>query len=560
MVYYHDISVARRLLQITLAFSWCLLAAGPVFGFAALKTVWLREGVYAYLCAPEETETGYICSSREIRMNFVFTCASVVSSFASVIVGAILDRFGPRNCNFLSGLLIGAGALMLAFADSISLLDLYIWGYITLAFGGPFLYISSFHLSNAFPAFSGFILALLTGAFGASTAVYLVYRLIYSETEGRFHPKAFFLLYLIVPISIIIGSATVMPSESYKQGCSIGKFLEDEEDDSYTIDSASIDGIAIDSRTGGGIVVRAEHKHHSPVSPTTSSAIESVAAMVNTQDSDDEIEDRLVDEQAALLSKTDRRNISPGDYEYDSEEMHKLKISGIWGALHGRTAWQQIKTPWFVILCLFSMIMTVRVNYFVATVRSHYDFIFKSPEAARIINEFFDIALPVGGIISVPLAGLLLDHCTMALCLTILVVMSTAMGVLSNFASYPAAYLNIVIFSLYRAYFYTAISDYVAKVFGFETFGTIYGLVFTITGVFNFGQSGFDHLTHRVLNRDPRPVNIALITVSTAVGIWFVWYVSSQARRIRRSALEMEAEQATALRMPGYAASLSDDE
>lgn len=486
-----------------------------------------------------------------------------MTNIAGVVVGIILDRFGPQICGYAGGALIFAGALMLAFADTISLLDLYVWGYITLAFGGPFVFISSFQLSNAFPAYSGLILALLTGAFDSSTAVYLVYRLIYNESGGKFHPKAFFLLYLIIPVSIIVASWLLMPKESYKPMTNIGKFLEEEEEDldeDYQLDANSIDGVAIDARTAGGVAdPKTVTSSPSPSAELAAEHIHSIhngaASSISTSDDDEDDEVRLVDENAALLSKTDRRNISPGQYEYDSEEMQKLKISGVWGALHGRSALAQIKTPWFTILCLFTMIQMLRLNYFVATVRSQYDFIFQSPEIAQRINEVFDVALPVGGVITVPIAGYILDNKSMATSIALLLVMGTTMGILGNFPSYIAAYGNIGIFVIYRSFFYTTVSDYVAKVFGFDTFGKIYGFISTVSGLFNFGQSGLDHLTHRVLHRDPRPGNIGLVTVSTAVGAWFVWYVAKQARRIKRSALEFEAEQATALRMPGYASS-----
>ncbi|KAK7204324.1 major facilitator superfamily domain-containing protein [Myxozyma melibiosi] len=573
MVSYHEVPATKRGLQVACAFIWCLLAAGPIFGFAALKTVWLNEGVYADQCTPEQNAAGFICSTREIKLNFIFTCASVVTNIAGVVVGIILDRFGPRVCGYAGGSLIFIGALMLAFADTIALLDLYVWGYITLAFGGPFVFISSFQLSNAFPAYSGLVLALLTGAFDSSTAVYLVYRLIYDETGGKFHPKAFFLMYLIIPIFIVIASGMLMPEESYKPMSDIGKFLEEEEEEEaeYQLDASSIDGVAIDARTSGGIA-RADHKAALVSSTAAELAAEQIERIHNDSspnhtnlssdsnsatESEDPIgeDSRLLDESAALLSKTDRRNISPGQYEYDSEEMQKLKISGVWGALHGRSALAQIKTPWFILLCLFTMIQMLRLNYFVATIRSQYDFLFSSPEIARRITEVFDVALPVGGVLTVPIAGYILDHRSMATSIAILLVMGTTMGILGLFASYTAAYSGIGIFVIYRSFFYTTVSDYVAKVFGFDTFGQIYGLISTVSGLFNFGQSGFDTLTHHVLHRDPRPVNIGLVIVSTAIGAWFVWYVEKQARRIKRSALEFEAEQATALRMPGYAAS-----
>ncbi|KAK5020786.1 hypothetical protein LTR16_012534, partial [Cryomyces antarcticus] len=52
-----------------------------------------------------------------------------------------------------------------------------------------------------------------------------------------------------------------------------------------------------------------------------------------------------------------------------ADEESKKRVSGVWGALHGRTAWQQIRTPWFVLSTLFTVVQMTRINYFVATIR-----------------------------------------------------------------------------------------------------------------------------------------------------------------------------------------------
>ncbi|KAK9457642.1 major facilitator superfamily domain-containing protein [Dipodascopsis uninucleata] len=536
MVHYTQVSKSKRLLQITCAVIWCLLGAGIIFGFAALKTVWLSEGVYANLCTTEENERGYICSRREIKINFVFTCASVVTNFAGVIVGIILDKYGPRLCGVIGGFLIGAGAMMLAFANTIRLLDLYVVGFMIVAFGGPFIFISSFHLSNAFPAHSGLILSVLTGAFDSSTAVYLVYRLIYDESNGAFHPRAFFLLYMIVPVFIIVVSVALMPKDSYKPGSPISKVLEDGSDSGTessgdTLGSVdAISAVKADSRNGKASTPSKKKDYHL---------------------SDDDI----ISEQTALLSVDDREIESTDIFEFNAEELRKLRISGVWGALHGKSALQQIRTPWFILLCSFSMIQMIRLNYFVASIRAQYEFIFHSPEIAHNLNRLFDVALPIGGIVTVPIGGILLDNFSTVTTLTLLLLMGTAFGVLGNLAYISAAYANIFIFVIYRSLFYTASSDYSAKVFGFDTFGKVYGLISTISGLLNFSQSAFDHLTHRVLNKDPRPVNIGLLLLSSAIGTYFVVYVSRQSRKLKRSALEFEAERATAIRMPGYSVS-----
>ena len=145
----------------------------------------------------------------------MFTIAAVSTNVVALPVGTILDRFGPRVCGITGAISITIGALLFAFAKELPL-DGYIPGYLFMALGGPFIFISSFQLSNTFPQYSGLILALLTGAFDTSSAIFLMYRLIYQGTDGNFSIKKFFLIYLIVPAFILAVQVLFMPSVSYK--------------------------------------------------------------------------------------------------------------------------------------------------------------------------------------------------------------------------------------------------------------------------------------------------------------------------------------------------------
>lgn len=469
-----------------------------------------------------------------------------------MIVGVILDKYGPRICCYIGSFFLLAGSILLAFANTMSLLDAYVVGYMCLAFGGPFIFISSFQLSNAFPSNSGLILAILTGAFDSSTGVYLIYRIIYDESNGRFHPKEFFLLYIIVPVFIFVASITIMPKNSYKPGTNLmdaivrgkevnSKMVPAEFDDSSSENDATL-VLSNDTVSRGHRLLYASDDDVDEQYYDDSRTLAKSQAK-NVKDPD---------ERTALLSDEERLLSAEEIDEYDAEEMEKLKISGVWGVLHGKTAMEQIRTPWFVLLCLFTIIQMLRLNYFVASIRAQYEFLFDNPQIARRINEFFDVALPAGGVISIPISGYLLDRHSTATGWTVLLIMGTAFGILGNIGSVYTAYANVCIFVLYRSMFYTAASDYSGKVFGYDTFGKVYGLISTISGVFNFAQSGFDNVTHRVFSRDPRPVNVAILILSFSIGTLFVYFITAQAKKIKRSALELEAEHAPLIRMPGY--------
>lgn len=84
-------------------------------------------------------------------------------------------------------------------------------------------------------------------------------------------------------------------------------------------------------------------------------------------------------------------------------------------------------------------------------------------------------------------------------------------------------------------------SDYSAKVFGFATFGKVYGLIICLAGLLNFSQSGLDAATHKVFHNDPVPVNVMLLSLALLVGIALVGYVGKKSRGIKRQSVEEEA-------------------
>lgn len=59
----------------------------------------------------------------------------------------------------------------MALAFAISEFDGYIAGNIFLSLGGTFIFVPSFQVANAFPKWSGTIVAMVTGAFDASVSV-----------------------------------------------------------------------------------------------------------------------------------------------------------------------------------------------------------------------------------------------------------------------------------------------------------------------------------------------------------------------------------------------------
>jgi hypothetical protein len=97
--------------------------------------------------------------------------------------------------------------------------------------------------------------------------------------------------------------------------------------------------------------------------------------------------DNVLSELSPLLSTKDSERAK-------EQDDRKKRISRVWGALHGLSAYRQILTPWWILVALFVMVQMLRLNFFVATVRSQYYYMLGNYDRAVLVNSFFDVALP----------------------------------------------------------------------------------------------------------------------------------------------------------------------
>ncbi|KAK7221283.1 hypothetical protein V2G26_009286 [Clonostachys chloroleuca] len=191
------------------------------------------------------------------------------------------------------------------------------------------------------------------------------------------------------------------------------------------------------------------------------------------------------------------------------------------------------------------------MNYFIATIRSQYRYMLGSEEGGQQINQFFDAALPMGGVLSTPFIGLLLNNVSVPTTFSILTVLMVVIGVFNCIPSLWAGYVTVVTFVIFRPLYYSAISVYATKVFGFTTFGRIYGTLICFSGVVNFAQSGLDALTNGPLGGDPTPVNAVSAGLGTMIGIASTAFVAVKSMRLCETWTSADEEGAESLLAEG---------
>ncbi|KAJ3160670.1 hypothetical protein HDU86_000429 [Geranomyces michiganensis] len=223
-----EYSVASRAALIALAVLGSLASAGVIFGFQSLRPALVSSDVYSDLCRPEETQP---CTAQILKLNLIFAVASTGANVASLPIGACLDRFGPRTTVLVGSFLCFLGNIL--FGVSGPSFDAYLVGFTMLGIGGPFVFIGCLHISTVFPASSGLIMAAMTGAFDASSSIYMFFTIILDKIGGPVH--RLFLMYAVIPLLIAIATALLMPKNSFGQ--SDAAVLKDDADEADETDA-----------------------------------------------------------------------------------------------------------------------------------------------------------------------------------------------------------------------------------------------------------------------------------------------------------------------------------
>lgn len=413
----------------------CVLASGIVCGFAALKPILIAEGVYRSLCpadwSPPDGDEGQLpCPEQDMRLNLMFILASITLNMSNMLGGWVLDNYGRRACYVLAAviLFLGSGCMALAFRlgeGAGGHFDGYVVGNLLLGLGGTFLFVSSYQLSHAFPRHSGLIVALVTGAFDASAAVYLFYRLAYDASGHSLKPAYFFAGFaVVVPLLILAGEFTIMPPASYvtrgEYQVAIDRAQDETRDVHDSDDEAYADRPSELLRARGRRATRREAQ------------LEAIETVTGNE------EERAADRAAAR---------------------GRQEASGVQGAeVRDLPLRRQVATPWFWLVLLLTVLQMMRMNYFIATVRAQYRYMLGGEDLAGRVNSFFDVALPVAGVITTPFIGVLLNEVPVWGTQGVLTVLIVVLGILNIIPALWAGYATVVAFVIFRPLYYSAVS------------------------------------------------------------------------------------------------------
>uniref|UniRef100_A0A3Q4AIP5 Solute carrier family 43 member 3a n=1 Tax=Mola mola TaxID=94237 RepID=A0A3Q4AIP5_MOLML len=173
----------RRCITFATGLVECLCFAGAVFGWASLVFILKSDGFFSSLCVNTTGVNGtqvLDCSGQDERFSLVFTIASFMNNFMTLLSGFLFDRFGTTVTRLVAICLYTMGTLMLAFATPASS-SLLFPALSVLAVGGIMFLITNMQVGNLFGSRRSTIITLYNGAFDSSSALFLVIKLLHES-------------------------------------------------------------------------------------------------------------------------------------------------------------------------------------------------------------------------------------------------------------------------------------------------------------------------------------------------------------------------------------------
>lgn len=344
-----------------------LACGGLIFGWAAISSSLLIAS----------NEEGGPALSRD-AVHRLFVMATSVNFTAPLLLGVLLDAYGPRFCSALSIFLVGAGFVL--FSASSPSLPTHLPAVILIAFGGPGVQSSIIHLSNLYPASKATVTSVITGSFNLSFFIFFIFDRLWDQFGLTY--QVIFAGYTTVCLFALILSLFLWPDRPFSfQEQALEETLPDQ------LATARIGPIRAPSVF--------KKTSFAPTGPPLAGGPRSLPSAQGGSDS----KDKNAKETTGLLggSAALGRPTSQGG-SWEEEDIKEASF------------WAQLRSAPFLRVTIFIVVASFWANFYIGTIDVQLaDNHMLTPAKQNFMVRLFT-AITTAGVLGIPVVGKLMDR------------------------------------------------------------------------------------------------------------------------------------------------------
>jgi hypothetical protein len=427
-------SLTFRITSIALGCFQNITSGGILYGWASISGSML-------LATP--TEGGPGLSADYIHIMFV--TASFFSFLGPLLLGLILDSYGPRVCSFVSMLFIALGCALFA-VSNIPNFPMFIPGLSMIAFGGPGVQNAIVHLCNLFPNSKATATAVVTGSFQLSFIVFFLFDQMWHFYKYDY--QALFMTYGFICLCNAMLSLCIWPDAPYTY-----------EDDTLT-----------KSESSGGLI-RLPYKmiRIDKITP-----VKRAGYVSNTKAPIRDLPPpwgKKISESYTNESPVNETSPSSFGYSLSHPPVKELSLK------------EQIMSNTFKNLTIFFVISSFWANFIIGTIDIQLgdSALMLSSYEQKMYGRYFTLCMTLG-IIAIPFIGYMMDNGGFPLTSVATVAFGLIWSLLFLYDSKNLLIPSFIFYAMYRTFLFTFLFAYLADTMGFRYFGVLAGIMFAVGG------------------------------------------------------------------------------
>lgn len=473
--------LSARRSRLAMLFFMCLMTftcCGFIFGFQAVANALRNNGEFASLCEGKPVP----CNAQTLHWNEMYVIAVCVTFAVFGLYGYCLDQVGPRLASSIGFVFIALGVLLIALSNSRTM-DAYAPGLIFIGAGSAGPYLSAFHTCQLFNVDARGATSILVGCMIGSSLLSLIFAEIIAV--GVSHHIVFGAHFIWVLFMATI-NYNLQPSDSIFTTKTDIHFLTP-----FTLRYE--------------IVTR---------NPDTKEHVE--------KDANDQVS--VIVESPEIDEEKDKENASPqrvyqlvGTLVFLDEVEPPIPSTTDKSSRYN-SLWDVCKSPAFWIMMAFLNIHMLRFNFFIATALTKID----SNGGGNLYVSLLFILVPLLGFISnVFLVPEVMKRFGIGGVLWFAQILGLGYGVLVLIPGKTVQLGLFVLFSMHRSFLFSFMYPYMTAIFGLKLFGTVNGVLLTISGLFSLLQYPLITIAEEVYDGNYFPVDLVVFVILAAVLLFF---------------------------------------